>query len=83
MIVIVVFKEFGPPTFPVAIPQPLHPEQLKLIAYLSGCVLPVFGASQVNTVEVSPLVIVKFLGGPIVLITVGVTVKEALVNIVP
>ena len=63
------FKEFGPPTFPVAIPQPLHPEQLKLIAYLSGCVLPVSGASQDNTVDVSLLDIVKFLGGPIVFTT--------------
>ena len=77
------FKEFGPPTFPVAIPQPLHPEQLKLIAYLSGCVLPASGASQLNTVDVSLLDMVKFLGAPIVLTTVGVTDKEALVNIVP
>ena len=64
------FKELGPPTFPVAIPHPLHPEQLKLIAYLSGCVLPVSGASQSKTVVVAPSTTVRFLGAPIVF-TIG------------
>ena len=77
------FNELGPPTFPVAIPHP-PPSALKDIAYLSGCVLPVSGASQSKTVVVAPSTTVKFLGAPIVATTaVGVTDKDALVNIVP
>ena len=49
-------------------PQP-PPSALKDIAYLSGCVLPVFGASQFNTAADPLSDTVRFLGAPIVFTT--------------
>ena len=63
------FSALASPTFPVAIPQPFCPAVLRPMAYLSGCVFPVFGASQFKTAAEPLSVTVRFLGAPIVLTT--------------
>ena len=69
--VIEVFNALESPTFPVAIPQPLHPEQLKNIAYLSGCISPEVGGDQFKVTLSTSVVTLRFSGAPIVCETKG------------